>query len=395
MAKILIADALSPKAVKMLEEAGHTVRMDASITEKSLADNIKDYNVLIVRSKKVNRAAIEAANALSLIIRSGAGVNTIDVEAASEKGIFVCNTPGMNNDAVAELAFGHIVACDRQICTNTAYLRDGKWCKKLFLECEGLRDRTLGIVGRGNIAKSLIRIAKGVGMNILMYSRSFSAAEAKAMGVDYAPTILDVAKNSDVVSVHIAYNKTQTHHIINAEFLNAMKEGAIFVNTSRGEIVDTEALVNAIKTKKLKVGLDVFEGEPAASMGDFANTELAGLISSGTCHIGASTNQAADRIADETVRVCNVFLKQGEALNCVNINCLPAADGTVFVRHIGVLPKIIACCAENNAEILSVQNVVMKGDKSQSCTIRVKCDHCFNAALAGIEGVLGAACTKA
>lgn len=394
MAKILIADALSQKAVDNLKAAGHEVLMKPDITEQTMAEEIKDYNVLIVRSTKVNATAIAAAKGLSLIIRAGAGVNTIDVNAASEKGIFVCNTPGMNNDAVAELAFGHIIACDRCITTNTQHLRNGEWRKKLFLKCEGLRDRTLGLVGRGNIAKSMIRIAKGMLMNIIVYSRSFTDLEAKELGVERATSIEEIAEKSDVVSVHIAYNKTETHHIIGKSFFDKMKKGAIFVNTSRGEIVDTEAMRAAIKEKGLKVGVDVFEGEPAAGLADFPMKDLAAEVTSCTCHIGASTNQAADRIADETVRVANTFLSTGEALNCVNINAKPKCDSVLTVRHSGCFAKIIECCDKNQAKIASVSNTVLKGDKAQTCVLRISAPACFMKDLATIEGVIGVASTR-
>ena len=282
MVKILIADALDKKVVDTLLEAGYEVHMDPSITPDSLAKEIKDYNVLIVRSKAVNRAAIEAASSLSIIVRAGAGYNTIDVDAASEKGIFVCNTPGCNSEAVAELALGHIIACDRQICANTRFLQNGQWRKKLFLESEGLQDRYLGVIGCGNIGRIMIRFGKSLKMKIIVYSLNFRPEDAKALGVDYAATIHDVAKVADVITVHVAYFKDVNHHFLNAEFFNNMKDGAIFVNTSRGEIVDTAALLDAIKTKKIKVGLDVYEDEPSSSMGDFPHTELANAVCSCT-----------------------------------------------------------------------------------------------------------------
>jgi len=395
MVKVLIADSLEKKAVDLLQAAGYEVKMDPSITEASLAEAIKGYNVLIVRSKKVNKAAIDAADSLSLIVRAGAGVNTIDVAAAAEKGVYVCNTPGMNSDAVAELAFGHILACDRQIPQNTQHLRAGEWRKKLFLTCTGLKGRTLGIIGAGNIGRCMMNIAKGFGMNVIAWSRSFTPEQAKALGVDFAPTPLDVAKVADAVSVHLAFVKGQTNHFINKEFFDAMKPGAIFVNTSRGDIVDTEAMRAAIKEKKLKVGIDVYEGEPTASMGDFPYKDLANEVSSCTCHIGASTNQAGDLIADETVRVVKTFLTEGVAIHCVNMNAKPEIDGTLLVRHTGVVADIIACCAKNNATILSINNVVLKGDKAQSLAIGLKCDHCFKDEVAQIPGVIGVGCACA
>ena len=211
----------------------------------------------------------------------------------------------MNNDAVAELAFGHIIFCDRCITTNTQHLCAGEWRKKL------------GLVGHCNIDKSMIRIAKGVDMNVIVWSHSFSPEEAKELGVEYA---------------------------------------SIFVNTSRGEIV----------------GVDVFEGEPAAGIADFPMKELAVKVTSATCHVDASTNQTADKIANKTVRAVNAFISTGAALNCVNINASPKADGVLTVRHTGVFAKIIEVCDKIKATIFSVQNTVIKGDKSQTCVLRIQ-----------------------
>ena len=163
---------------------------------------------------------------------------------------------------------------------------------------------------------------------------------------------------------------------------------------SRGEIVDTEAMRAAIKEKGLKVGVDVFEGEPAAGLADFPMKDLAAEVTSCTCHIGASTNQAADRIADETVRVANTFLSTGEALNCVNINSKPKCDSVLTVRHSGCFAKIIECCDKNQAKIASVSNTVLKGDKAQTCVLRISAPACFMKDLATIEGVIGVASTR-
>lgn len=282
--KILIADTLAQRVVDTLIKQGHQVKMDPTITEDSLANEITDYNILIVRSKVVNAHAIENARALSLIIRAGAGVNTIDVNAASNHGVLVTNTPGQNNDAVAELAFGHIIACDRCIPQNTMHIKNGEWRKKLFLNSTGLRDRTLGLVGCGNISHSMIHIAKGFNMNVAVYSIPFSPEEAKSLGVQYCGTLEELAKIADVVSVHVPYMK-ETHHLINKQFFDAMKKKAIFINTSRGEIVDTVAMIEAIKEKGIKVGLDVYENEPAGSFGTFQNNQIAEVVTSATCFL--------------------------------------------------------------------------------------------------------------
>jgi D-3-phosphoglycerate dehydrogenase len=317
MTKILIIDSLDKFALDSFEKAGYTVKYDPSISASSLKNEISTYEILIVRSTKVNREAIEAGESLKLIIRAGAGFDNIDVEIASKYGIHVCNTPGMNNDAVAELAIGHIIACDRHIPQNTQYIKSGEWRKKDFMNSRGLRERALGVIGCGNIGKALIRIAKSLQMKVIGWSFGFTKEEAEELGIEYAETILDVAKNSDVVSIHLAYFE-KFHHFINQDFFDSMKEGSIFVNTSRGEIVDTNALIEGIRNKNLKVGFDVFEKEPTEGIAKFEQSELADLVCSATCHIGASTLQASQRIATETINVVEQFVKTGEPLHCVN-----------------------------------------------------------------------------
>lgn len=394
MAKVLIADSVSQQVIKDLEAAGNYVHMDASITDKTLPQEIKDFKVLIVRSTKVTRAAIEAGKNLALIVRAGAGVNTIDIKAASENGVLVTNTPGCNSDAVAELTIGHIIACDRQIVNNTEHLRQSQWAKKLYLDCPGLKGKTLGLLGAGAVSQGVVRIAHGIGMNVIIWSYFFTDEDAKRMGVERVENKLDIAKRADVISIHIPYME-ETHHSINKEFFDEMKDGAILINTARGEIIDTLAMVDAIKTKHIRVGLDVFEDEPTFSMGDFNQSELAKLVCSCTCHIGGSTQQASERIAQETVNVVNTFVKTGEALHCVNIEAKPKADLVVAIRHKGVLADILACFAKNNAEILSLNNQCLKGGASQTCTVRIRAKEAFDDAICGISGVFSSSTAAA
>lgn len=317
MVSILIVDALDKFALESFESSGYRVKYDPSISASTLKLEIPNYEILIVRSTKVTKEAIEAGNSLKLIIRAGAGFDNIDIETASKFGIKVCNTPGMNNDAVAELALGHIIACDRQITQNTQHIKSGEWRKKNFMNSRGLKGRTLGVIGCGNIGKALINVAKALQMNVISWSFGFTKEEANSLGIEYAETILDVAQKSDVVSVHLAYFE-KFYHFINHDFFDAMKEGSIFVNTSRGEIVDTNALIEAIREKHIKVGLDVYENEPSEGIAKFEQSELADLVCSATCHIGASTLQAMERIASETIRVVDQFAQTGEPLHCVN-----------------------------------------------------------------------------
>lgn len=387
MTKILIADSLAPNVVKRLEEEGCKVRMDPSISEKSLPNEINDYDILVVRSTKVTRLAIESAKSLKLIIRAGAGVNTIDINAASEKGIYVTNTPGCNSDAVAELTIGHLIACDRQIVQNSINLRNGEWKKENYLNCCGLKGRTLGLLGAGNVAQRVIKIAHAIGMEVIVWSYFFDENDAARLGVTRVLDKMDVARNSDAISIHIPYT-SETHHLISKEFFDAMKPGAIIVNTARGEIIDTKALAEAIKEKGIKAGLDVYENEPASSSSSFDQSDFAQIISSSTCHIGGSTKQASELIANETINVVMTYIKTGKVLNCVNIENDPNCDSILSIRHKGALSQIIQFITKNNAQILSMNNELLKGGEGQICTIKIK-GNCDNKDITSIDGVIG------
>jgi len=248
--------------VEALGKLGAQVIRKPSLSAQELPDNLEGVEVLIVRSTKVTASAIEAASALSLIVRAGAGVNTIDLEAASSRGIFVANCPEKNCDAVAELTIGLLIATDRGIAGATRDLREGRWEKSKYGNAQGLKGRFLGIIGLGSIGKAVAERAHGMKMNVLGYSRSFTKDLAKQYGITYCSNLNEVAQNADAITVHLAASP-ETIHFIGSDFFAAMKKGAILVNTSRGEVVDTSALKKAIKEKGIRVGLDVFENERA------------------------------------------------------------------------------------------------------------------------------------
>ncbi|HPY62467.1 MAG TPA: 3-phosphoglycerate dehydrogenase, partial [Kiritimatiellia bacterium] len=316
--KILIADKMSKNAITALEKLGHTVISNPDLKAEDLPGAIGDAEVLIVRSTKVIAATIEAGKELSLIIRAGAGVNTIDLAKASEFGIHVTNCPGRNTEAVAELAIGLLIAADRRIADATADLRGGKWRKKEYGKAAGLKGRTLGILGVGSIGKAVVQRAKALEMNVMAWSRSLTPEKAKELGVGFCATPADVAKVADAISLHLAA-KPETKKMINAEFIALLKPGAIIVNTARGEIVDWTALKDALAAKKIRVASDVFDAEPAGGEEPFADTSLAAAMAACTPHIGASTDQASEAIAEEAVRIVKVFQETGNPPNVVNI----------------------------------------------------------------------------
>ena len=371
--KVLIADKLSPATVAALQELGLEVRVDADLTAERLPDEIGDANILVVRSTTVNAATFEAGKGLSLVIRAGAGVNTIDLAAASERGVYVANCPGKNTAAVAELAIGLLIAADRRICAATDALRAGQWKKKEFGKSRGLKGRTLGILGLGAIGLAVARRALGLEMDVIAWSRSLTPERAEELGIGYADSPEMLARESDAVSVHLAMTP-DTKHMVNKAFLDAMKPGSVLINSSRGELVDTEALKAAIAEKELRVGLDVYEDEPAGGEADFPQADLAGVIAAGTPHIGASTDQASEAVAEEVVRIVDVFLKTGHPAGTVNLCKRSPATHSLVVRHmnkVGILAGVLLGLREEGINVEEVENTIFEGAKAACCSILV------------------------
>src|SRR5580765_4098138 len=230
--KVLIADKFETSGIDGLKAAGCEVVYEPDLKEDSLTQAIgsSGADVLVVRGTKVTAPMLDAGR-LSLIVRAGAGYNTIDVAGASRRGIYVSNCPGKNSIAVAELAFALILALDRRIADSVIALRAGEWNKKEFSKARGLFGRTLGLVSVGKIGAEMIPRARAFGMPVVAWSRSLTAEKAEALGVERKDSPLDVARASDIVSVHVAL-KPETKMMIGAEFFGSMKEGAYFINTS-------------------------------------------------------------------------------------------------------------------------------------------------------------------
>ncbi|MCP3966493.1 MAG: hydroxyacid dehydrogenase [Lentisphaerae bacterium] len=370
--KVLIADKLSDKAIAELKKMGAEITFEPSLGAEDLPQHVSDTEILIVRSTKVKAETIKAAPMLSLIIRAGAGVNTIDLEAAGERAIHVANCPGKNTDAVAELAIGLMIAADRRIVDASCDLRSGYWRKKEYGKARGLKGRTLGIIGLGSIGKAVCDRAKGLQMNVVAWSRSLTDDKAKAMGISRAEFPLTVAETSDVVCLHLAAN-AETKHMINDEFLSRMKDGAILVNAARGEVVDTEAIKKAVKEKGLRYAADVFENEPTGGEADFHDKDLASLITA-TPHIGASTDQAAEAIADEVVRIIDSYKKTGKPENVVNVCAKSKAITSLVVRHynrVGVLAAVLDKLKNAGINVEEMENTIFEGGAAASCALQL------------------------
>ena len=370
--KILIADKLADEAVAQIEALGANVTVDAELSPETLPASIQDNEVLIVRSTKVKADTIGNATNLSLIIRAGAGVNTIDLAAANEKGIHVANCPGKNTDAVAELAIGLMIASDRRIVNASIDLRNGVWNKKEYGKARGLKGRTLGIIGMGAIGKSVAKKAQGLGMEVIAWSRSLTADQAAELDVNYKASMNEVAAVADVVSLHLASNE-DTQGIINKEFFTQMKDNSILVNSARGEVVNTKDLMDAIKQKGLRVGSDVFEDEPAGGKADFNDTGFADLITC-TPHIGASTDQATAAVADEVVNIIKAYQSTGKPLNGVNQRQKSTAQNNLVVRHfnkVGVLAGVFDALKYERINIEEMENMIFETGNAASCSLKL------------------------
>jgi D-3-phosphoglycerate dehydrogenase len=313
------------------------------------------------------------AGHLSLVVRAGAGYNTIDVEAASERGISVANCPGKNSIAVAELAFGLIIALDRRIAENTSDLARGVWNKKEYGKARGLFGRTLGLIGVGGIGCEMVPRARAFGMPVVAWSRRLTVERARELSLERKESPRDVAASSDVVSVHVAL-KPETTGLIGEDFFTAMRPGSFFVNTSRAEVVDQAALARAVSERGLRAGLDVFAGEPSGGSGavDDPIFQLPGVI--GTHHIGASTDQAQEAIAAETVRIVREYRETGRTPNVVNLAKKSPATHLLIVRHcdrVGVLAAVFDCIKEAGINVQEMENVVFDGAKAAVARIHL------------------------
>lgn len=370
--KVLIADKLSKQTEQTLRDLGIDLDVQPDLSAEQLPEAIGDAQVLVVRSTRVNADTISAGHKLSLIVRAGAGVNTIDTTAASNRGIYVTNCPGMNSAAVAELAIGLLVACDRRIVDASTDLRDGKWRKKEYGKARGLRGRTLGIVGAGTIGRAVAHRARGLGMEVAAWSRSLDPRRATELGLDYCESPMELASCCDAVSVHLAASP-ETKGFIDREFLQAMRPGAIFLNTSRGEVVDQAALVEAIEQQGLRVGLDVFDSEPSSGDAPFEDTALARCITA-TPHIGASTEEAADAVAGAVVQIIRTFHETGKPANPINMCLRSPATHSLVVRHynrVGVLAGILGMLREEGINVEEMENTIFDGAEAACCTLQL------------------------
>jgi D-3-phosphoglycerate dehydrogenase len=371
--KLLVIDSFPESHLEALRALGLTVEYRPQLKAEELAGALEGVTILVARGKEVRGEAIERGRALALIVRAGAGVNTIDVAAANRRGVYVANCPGKNAIAVAELTLGLLIALDRRIPDAVADLRAGRWNKKEYSRAEGLYGRTLGIVGVGSIGLEVARRARGFGMKLCGWSRSLSDERAAELGVERARTVPELCARADALTVHVAL-APETRGLVGEAAISRLRPGTLVINTSRAEVLDNAALKRAIAEKGLRVALDVYDREPKGGEGAFDDElgRLPGVY--GTHHVGASTEQAQNAVADETVRIVRSFVERGEVPSCVNLAKRSPAAFQLLVRHfdkVGVLAEVLGAIRRHALNVEEMENTIFEGAAAASAKIRL------------------------
>lgn len=379
-ARVLIAEPLLHGAVVALKQAGFDVVHNPHLTESSLTAAVRDLepDVLVVRGIPVTEATLLASKHLSLVVHAGSGAEGIDIAAASRRGTLVAHCPARGAAAVAELAFGLILTCDRRIPEQVAATRAGSFDHTKFLDAHGLHGRSLGIIGLGLVGQEVAKRGRSFGMHVLAWSPNITEQRCDILGIDLCSNLVNLAKLSDVVSVSVTGNE-QTHHLLGPKFLQAMRPGAILVNTSQGSVIDEAALLAAVKQAGIRVGLDSF-GERSAS--PLTAELLAQSAVYGTQCTGAITEQASAAVAEDAVRIVRAWSEEGRAPNCLNVASSTHASALLTLRHEncpGVLARVFELLGGAEINIEEMDNTICAG--GQAAVARIHLSHAPDAAL--------------
>jgi D-3-phosphoglycerate dehydrogenase len=374
-AKVLLCDPIAKAGIDGLKALGCVVMNDPELTEATLTRAVKDTepDVLVTGTTPITAEAIEASPRLAMIVVAGTSTDHVDVAAASRRGVFVANCPGRNATAVAELAWALILACDRRVPDQAAALRAGSWNQREYAKAAGLHGRTLGIVGLGQVGQEVARIGRAFGMDVIAWSPKLTEEKALEHGCGFCGNMINLAKLSDVVSVNVG-GGDDTDNLIGEKFLAALKPGAILVNTSRGGVIEQGPLLNAVRTRGLRAGLDVFASEPESGEGTFDDPLVMEPGVYGTHHVGALTEQAQRAVAEEVVRVVRAWAERGHVPNCVNRAVATPATSMLAVRHMnrpGVLAHVFYTLGQAGINVEEMENIVYAGGEAALARVQL------------------------
>jgi D-3-phosphoglycerate dehydrogenase len=331
--KIVVCDPISPKGIALLQQRPEfeVVVLPKRLSEPELLPVVADAVALLVRSEtKVTRKVIESAPKLRVVGRAGVGVDNVDVEAATQHGVVVMNTPGGNTVTTAELSFAMLLALARKVPQAYTSMTAGKWDRKLFQGME-LLGKTLGILGMGRIGSEVAKRALVFGMRVIAYDPYLTAERARTLGVEFADSVDDVDRVADFITVHMPVTP-ETKHMLNAAAFTKMKPGVRLVNCARGEIISENDLLAALESGKVAgAALDFFAVEPLPA--DHPYRKQPNVIL--TPHLGASTQEAQEKCGIEVAEVVTAYLLTGEVRNAVN---LPYLDAKTYEQVKPYLP---------------------------------------------------------
>lgn len=373
--RILIADSFEQSGRDALAGRGYEVDYRPQLQSQELAEAIGEAEVLVVRSTRVEAATFEVESPLGIVIRAGAGTNTIDSEAAARHGVLVANVPGKNAVAVAELTIGLIISLDRRIPDNVADARAGTWNKSVYSEADGLLGKSLGIVGLGQIGLAVMERAAALGMTALVIDKErpqVIQARIRDAGARPVADLEALAAGSDIITFHVPGAK-DTKRMVNADFLRWVRPGTWIINTARSDLIDEPALLAAIDDKSLRVAVDVLTGEPPVGSGELESSLARHPAVYVTHHIGASTRQAQEAIAAEVVAMI-VDYEKGQPRNVVNLAAPLPVGSILTVRHydrVGVLSAVLNTLKEAGLNVHEMQNLVFAGAGAAVASIHV------------------------
>ncbi|MBS4035988.1 MAG: phosphoglycerate dehydrogenase [Ignavibacterium sp.] len=368
--KVLVADKFPDKYIQQMKDLELDVIYNPKLGEKDLPEAGKDADIIVVRSTVVNEETINSSEKLNLIIRAGSGVNNINIAAANKKGIYVANCPGMNAVAVAELAIGLMISLDRFIPDNVNDFNKGVWNKDKYSKGKGLKGKTLGLIGVGNIGKEVAKRALAFEMNV--YGKDITRIEG--IQIKDFSEMDQLLALCDVVTIHLPATP-QTKGLFNKQMFSYMKDGAYLINTSRQDIVVEDDLLEAIKEKNIRYACDVFKGEPESKTGEVSSKLQNNPNIYVTHHIGASTAQAQDAVAEETINIIKHFVHSGVIEHWVNRAKKTDAHYQLVVKHYdkpGVLAAILDVIRQGNINIEEIENIIFEGGVAACCTMKLK-----------------------
>ncbi len=368
--KVLVADKFPDKYIQQMKDLDLEVIYEPKLGEKDLPEAAKDVDIVVVRSTIVNEETINNSKKLNLIIRAGSGVNNINIAAANKKGIYVTNCPGMNAVAVAELAFGLMISLDRFIPDNVGDFNKGVWNKDKYSKGKGLKGKTLGLIGVGNIGKEVAKRALAFEMNV--YGKDITRIEGVQIK-DFSE-MDQLIPLCDIVTIHLPATP-QTKGLFNKQMFGYMKNGAYLINTSRHDVIVEDDLLEAVKEKNIRYACDVFKGEPEGKSGEVSSKLQNNPNIYVTHHIGASTEQAQDAVAEETINIIKKFVYSGVIDHWVNRAKITDAHFQLVVKHYdkpGVLASVLDVIRSGHINIEEIENIIFEGGIAACCTMKLQ-----------------------